>query len=513
MASKVKSKPSSAKNQLYETEQMLGPLPDGWEKGQTKDGRVYFVDHNTKTTSWIDPRTIKTRKMDINEISPGELPYGWEEAWDDECGLYYIDHKTQSTYMDPPWDKRVQEHYRALREHLERESKRLQQQKLLEQEKKKQVVSANQRVQVLEQKKRKLESEKKDMDTAASKDEAVAPDQQADTSKQVEIIENKIEQVNAELAVERAEAEKVTKEYLQLSDEIAEFQTRLDDLKLLNDRLTSENQSQLETAKSTAKEIDVLRQELEKTAEERAALEQEVIQIKDQILKSASRKSLASLHRTPSIEPIRQEAVVVPEPVLVQKSDETPFETQISDDISTNAPTAVSYGAEPEKEQYSEESTKFTTERIAIPSTDQVSSEELPANQVAEIKEDAKLPKDETSIGIIPQPSKPDVVVSDEQGRRHTQLEMEMELLALKKRLQAEQKEKVRLKNLSSAMREEQGKIEAAVEVMVPDWIKKINQIASASKTLRIKIGKAQKSNPDHLTFTEKMLFFYGRSC
>lgn len=35
-------------------------------------------------------------------------------------------HNTQSTYMDPPWDKRVQEHYRALREHLEKESRRLQ---------------------------------------------------------------------------------------------------------------------------------------------------------------------------------------------------------------------------------------------------------------------------------------------------------------------------------------------------------------------------------------------------
>jgi E3 ubiquitin-protein ligase NEDD4 len=34
----------------------LGPLPSGWEMRLTNTGRVYFVDHNTKTTTWDDPR-------------------------------------------------------------------------------------------------------------------------------------------------------------------------------------------------------------------------------------------------------------------------------------------------------------------------------------------------------------------------------------------------------------------------------------------------------------------------
>jgi E3 ubiquitin-protein ligase NEDD4 len=33
----------------------LGPLP-GFEMRHTPEGRAYFVDHNTRTTSWIDPR-------------------------------------------------------------------------------------------------------------------------------------------------------------------------------------------------------------------------------------------------------------------------------------------------------------------------------------------------------------------------------------------------------------------------------------------------------------------------
>jgi hypothetical protein len=39
-----KSIPSKAKNKLYETEQLLGPLPNDWERGQTEEGRVYFVE-------------------------------------------------------------------------------------------------------------------------------------------------------------------------------------------------------------------------------------------------------------------------------------------------------------------------------------------------------------------------------------------------------------------------------------------------------------------------------------
>lgn len=32
------------------------PLPLGWEEAKDFDGRVYYIDHNTKRTSWVDPR-------------------------------------------------------------------------------------------------------------------------------------------------------------------------------------------------------------------------------------------------------------------------------------------------------------------------------------------------------------------------------------------------------------------------------------------------------------------------
>ena len=35
------------------------PLPDGWEMRVHADGRVFYVDHATKSTQWEDPRKTK----------------------------------------------------------------------------------------------------------------------------------------------------------------------------------------------------------------------------------------------------------------------------------------------------------------------------------------------------------------------------------------------------------------------------------------------------------------------
>ena len=36
------------------------PLPEGWEMRFTVDGIPYFVDHNRRATTYIDPRTGKS---------------------------------------------------------------------------------------------------------------------------------------------------------------------------------------------------------------------------------------------------------------------------------------------------------------------------------------------------------------------------------------------------------------------------------------------------------------------
>uniref|UniRef100_A0A671XQS9 Membrane associated guanylate kinase, WW and PDZ domain containing 2 n=1 Tax=Sparus aurata TaxID=8175 RepID=A0A671XQS9_SPAAU len=71
-------------------EEELGPLPDNWEMAYTEKGEVYFIDHNTKTTSWLDPRLAKKAKPP-EECREDELPYGWEKIDDPIYGSYYVD--------------------------------------------------------------------------------------------------------------------------------------------------------------------------------------------------------------------------------------------------------------------------------------------------------------------------------------------------------------------------------------------------------------------------------------
>lgn len=35
--------------------QQPSPLPDGWEERKTENGRLYYVNHKTKTTQWVKP--------------------------------------------------------------------------------------------------------------------------------------------------------------------------------------------------------------------------------------------------------------------------------------------------------------------------------------------------------------------------------------------------------------------------------------------------------------------------
>lgn len=48
--------PKNSKN-VGESNSMLrkNNLPDGWEEGTDFDGKIYYIDHNSKTTTWMNP--------------------------------------------------------------------------------------------------------------------------------------------------------------------------------------------------------------------------------------------------------------------------------------------------------------------------------------------------------------------------------------------------------------------------------------------------------------------------
>uniref|UniRef100_A0A674DFX4 Membrane-associated guanylate kinase, WW and PDZ domain-containing protein 3 n=1 Tax=Salmo trutta TaxID=8032 RepID=A0A674DFX4_SALTR len=77
------------------------PLPKTWEMAYTETGMVYFIDHNTKTTTWLDPRLAKKAKPP-ERCEDGELPYGWEKIEDPQYGIYYVDHINQKTQFENP---------------------------------------------------------------------------------------------------------------------------------------------------------------------------------------------------------------------------------------------------------------------------------------------------------------------------------------------------------------------------------------------------------------------------
>ncbi|KAJ8360482.1 hypothetical protein SKAU_G00170070 [Synaphobranchus kaupii] len=79
----------------------LEPLPKNWEMAYTQTGMVYFIDHNNKTTTWLDPRLAKKAKPP-EKCEDGELPYGWEQIEDPQYGTYYVDHINQKTQFENP---------------------------------------------------------------------------------------------------------------------------------------------------------------------------------------------------------------------------------------------------------------------------------------------------------------------------------------------------------------------------------------------------------------------------
>lgn len=90
-----------------------GPLPAGWEERYTPEGRAYYVDHNTRTTTWVDPRRQTViRVMGPNgqntSLQPqtmaqlGPLPSGWEMRLTSTARVYFVDHNTKTTTWDDP---------------------------------------------------------------------------------------------------------------------------------------------------------------------------------------------------------------------------------------------------------------------------------------------------------------------------------------------------------------------------------------------------------------------------
>jgi len=96
------------------------PLPPGWEEAKDVDGKTYFIDHESKTTTWIDPRDRFLKPMSFADCIGDELPVGWEEAEDPILGRYFIDHNTNLNQFEDPREIWRKEQEEMIREYLNR---------------------------------------------------------------------------------------------------------------------------------------------------------------------------------------------------------------------------------------------------------------------------------------------------------------------------------------------------------------------------------------------------------
>ncbi|KAG4433861.1 hypothetical protein IFR05_010647 [Cadophora sp. M221] len=71
--------------------QIANELPPGWTSAYDPDGRIFYMNHATKTSSWTRP-----------EIKPSVLPPGWEERMTPDRKVYYFNSVNQLTTWERP---------------------------------------------------------------------------------------------------------------------------------------------------------------------------------------------------------------------------------------------------------------------------------------------------------------------------------------------------------------------------------------------------------------------------
>ncbi|KAM4634268.1 E3 ubiquitin-protein ligase NEDD4-like isoform 2-T2 [Polymixia lowei] len=96
--------PYSSPKSQHKSQQSF--LPPGWEMRIAPNGRPFFIDHNSRVTTWEDPRLkYPVHMRNKNSMEPGDLgplPPGWEERVHTDGRTFYIDHNTKNTQWEDP---------------------------------------------------------------------------------------------------------------------------------------------------------------------------------------------------------------------------------------------------------------------------------------------------------------------------------------------------------------------------------------------------------------------------
>ncbi|XP_050824085.1 pleckstrin homology domain-containing family A member 5 isoform X20 [Gopherus flavomarginatus] len=66
----------------------LCSLPGNWSYGISQGGRLFFINEEAKSTTWLHPHTGEA--VITGHRRSADLPTGWEEAYTFEGARYYI---------------------------------------------------------------------------------------------------------------------------------------------------------------------------------------------------------------------------------------------------------------------------------------------------------------------------------------------------------------------------------------------------------------------------------------
>uniref|UniRef100_A0A665W6Y8 Pleckstrin homology domain containing, family A member 7b n=1 Tax=Echeneis naucrates TaxID=173247 RepID=A0A665W6Y8_ECHNA len=75
-------------------------LPDHWSYGVCRDGRVFFINDKSHSTTWLHPRSGEP--VNSGHMIRSDLPRGWEEGFTDEGASYFINHNLRTTSFRHP---------------------------------------------------------------------------------------------------------------------------------------------------------------------------------------------------------------------------------------------------------------------------------------------------------------------------------------------------------------------------------------------------------------------------
>ncbi|KAM6437375.1 pleckstrin homology domain-containing family A member 5 isoform 15-T15 [Liasis olivaceus] len=78
----------------------LRSLPASWSFGISRSGRIFFINEEAKSTTWLHPLTGEA-VITGHRRSP-DLPTGWEEAYTFEGARYYINHNERKVTCKHP---------------------------------------------------------------------------------------------------------------------------------------------------------------------------------------------------------------------------------------------------------------------------------------------------------------------------------------------------------------------------------------------------------------------------